>query len=748
MKSHRAKPQKKTSPPARLSRRKIWLFRLGALVVVPLLLLGGLEAALRFAGYGYPTGLFKKIEIDHTSFLVNNETFGFRFFSPELSRSPGPIRMAANKPANTYRIFILGESAAMGDPEPAYGVGRYLEALLSERYPGTRFEIINTGITAINSHVILPIARDCAQAKGDLWIIYMGNNEMVGPFGAATVFGAKAPPLAFVRLNLAIQKTRIGQLLVDLSRRLKGQNARASWGGMEMFTGNQVSPNDPRKTVVYQNFERNLNDIVQVGLKSGAKILLNTVAVNLKDCPPFASLTNSSLSSADRARFGGLFSGGCTAEAQGNFTDAMDKFAAASRLDSEFPELQFRWGQCLLALTNAAGARAHLQKACDDDALPFRADSKVNAAIRATPGKFKTNRLVLFDAAAALCGRETFYEHVHFNFDGSFRLGVAWAEQVEKMLPAEIVRGAATNGWASQDICEDRLGLTDWNRSLVIQHMIGRLQQPPLSGQFENALRVAGLQQEVNELRPQMNAEAAAVAQEKFLKVLARVPEDYMVRENFALFLQSLGDLPGASAEWRRVGNLLPQDYLPCFQLGRLLGMQNQLTEAEASLRQALALRPSLTEGWIELGNVLAMQEKYDAALASFAHARQQRPQDAQIVFRSGKVLARMNRHLEAMDHYRAAIAINPGNWETHFELGGELDAANQLDAAREEFAEAARLNPNQARPHFNYGVLLAKQNRLDEAQREFETSLRLDPGFAKALEYLAQLQALKRRTP
>jgi len=43
----------------------------------------------------------------------------------------------------------------------------------------------------------------------------MGNNEMVGPFGAATVFGAKAPPLGFVRLNLAIQKTRVGQLLVD-----------------------------------------------------------------------------------------------------------------------------------------------------------------------------------------------------------------------------------------------------------------------------------------------------------------------------------------------------------------------------------------------------------------------------------------------------------------------------------------------------------------------------------------------------
>src|SRR5258707_9997457 len=269
-----------------------WLFRVVALLVVPVLLLGGLEAALRLAGYGYPTGLFKKIEINHEGFLVNNDTFGFRFFSPELARSPGPIRIEAKKPAGAYRIFILGESAAMGDPEPAYGAGRYLEALLSERYPNERFEVVNTGITAINSHVILPIARDCARAEGDLWIIYMGNNEMVGPFGAATVFGEKAPPLSFVRLNLAIQKTRIGQLLIELGRRLKGKNPNASWGGMEMFVGNRERPDDPRREVVYGNFEQNLNDIVKGGLDSGAKILLNTVAGNLKDCPPFLSMAN------------------------------------------------------------------------------------------------------------------------------------------------------------------------------------------------------------------------------------------------------------------------------------------------------------------------------------------------------------------------------------------------------------------------------------------------------------------------
>ena len=70
-----------------------------------------------------------------------------------------------------------------------------LESLLSLRHPGTRFEVVNAAMTAINSHVILPIARDCARADGDIWVLYMGNNEVVGPFGAGTVFGPATPPL-------------------------------------------------------------------------------------------------------------------------------------------------------------------------------------------------------------------------------------------------------------------------------------------------------------------------------------------------------------------------------------------------------------------------------------------------------------------------------------------------------------------------------------------------------------------------
>ena len=90
--SQRAEPRGSASAPGAeapsTSGRK-WVFRLVALVIIPLILLVGIEAGLRLAGYGYDPGLFKKIKIGGGEFFVNNENFGLRFFPPQLTRGPG-----------------------------------------------------------------------------------------------------------------------------------------------------------------------------------------------------------------------------------------------------------------------------------------------------------------------------------------------------------------------------------------------------------------------------------------------------------------------------------------------------------------------------------------------------------------------------------------------------------------------------------------------------------------------------------
>jgi tetratricopeptide (TPR) repeat protein len=737
-------------PPPRGAR--LWLFRLLAVVGLPLLVFAALEIALRVSGYGYSTGFFNRVQIGNETFLVNNEKYGNRFFPEELARFSGPIRMAEHKPGDTFRIFVLGESAAMGDPEPSFGASRYLDVLLRERFPQRKFEVVNVAITAINSHVILPIARDCAQQHGDLWIIYMGNNEMVGPFGAATVFGSQAPPLGMVRLSLAIQKTRTGQLLMALARKVRGKAASASsWGGMEMFIGNELPPDSPRKQRVYRNFQQNLRDIVGAGLRSGATVVLNTVAVNLGDCPPFASMLNSNQPPADRARFETLYGQAIAALNQSNRTEALALFDQAARLNPQYAELHYRWGAALLETTNHAAARAQLQQAVDTDALPFRTDSRINGLIRNEAAQHPGARLALLDAAELLatnqpvgvCGKETFYEHVHFNFEGNYRLARLWAEQAEAALP-EAVRAKPAGPWASQQTCDRLLGLSDWNRALVLQSFFKRLSQPPLSRQFNNPKRQEFIGAELARLRAATTSNAIPLTISNFQAAIARAPGDHYLYETFAEFLQAIGDFPLATEQWKRVHEILPEDFLSYYQLGRLYALQGKWAEAETCLGEVVATHPSMIEAWYELGNVHAARQQYDRALADYQQVLRRRPKDFRAICATGKVLAKLNRRLEAIDRFRQAIELNPAYWEAHFQLGGELSFDGKTAEAEAQFAEAVRLQPGHPTSHFNLGAMLAKQRRYDEAIHEFEEALRLDPGYQNARLYLSQVKMLK----
>jgi tetratricopeptide (TPR) repeat protein len=756
------KPKKKAGsrkaaapePSSPLPARHKWLFRFFALVAVPLILLAGLELILRLAGYGYSTGFFEKIRVGGQDYLVNNEDFGRRFFPRQLIRWPGPFMFEAKKPPNTFRIFILGESAARGEPEPACAASRYLEALLDERFPHAHFEVINLGITAIDSHVILPIARDCARADDDLWIIYMGNNEMVGPFGAATVFGAKAPPMGLVRLNLALKNLRLGQLLLEAAGRFAKPDANASWGGMNMFAGNQLPPDDPRKQVVYRNFERNLDDIMRAGVGGGAKILLNTVSVNLEDCPPFASGTNNTLTAADAAKFESSFAEACRIQEQKDFAGAVQKFEEAARVDPQFAELQFRWAECLEQMGNKTLAREHFQQACDDDALPFRADSRINRAIAAVGQKFAGKNMVFFDAAAALatettngiCGQETFFEHVHFNIDGNFRLGRVWAAQMEKLLPPEILQGAVTNDWASQAECESRLGFTAANRCAAILEMIRRLGRPPFDGQLNHAERLQALREEAAALSRSLTPAAAQAAVGTYLSAIQRTPADFLVHKNFAEYLESTGDLPQAVAQWRTYCELLPHYCDGFYQAGRLLNALGRWDEAEAPLRSALALRPQLAEGWYELGLVYFGRGKFEAALENFKHAAQLDPSSAAYLAIEGRAFSKLQRHNEAIQCYREALKIQSNVVKVWLALGDELVAANQISEARDAYAEAVRFEPENALAHLDLGVMFARLNQFDNALEQFEATLRLDPGNQAARDYLNRVQGWQRQ--
>src|SRR6184192_67905 len=243
-----------TRTPAR-SVRKQKVFRWVAALVLPVFILFGAELLLRLAGFGYPTDFFVPSATGPPGLFRENPKFGWRFFPQGLARAPDPLLLSKTKPTGTCRIFVFGESAALGDPEPAYGFSRILRELLEERCPATKFDVVNVAMTAISSQVISRIARDCVPFQGDIWIIYLGNNEVIGPFGAGSVFGSKVPPLSLIRASLAAKRTRLGQMLEAFWQRLAvGAPDSRRWEEMKMMLNGQIRATDPVLQRVYDHF--------------------------------------------------------------------------------------------------------------------------------------------------------------------------------------------------------------------------------------------------------------------------------------------------------------------------------------------------------------------------------------------------------------------------------------------------------------------------------------------------------------
>src|SRR5262245_49080627 len=136
----------KVVPPGQTPRagRKVWAFRLIALVTAPVLFLGLVELVLKLSGIGYPTSFLLPAENAGKKILIQNNQFGWRFFGPQLARQPYPIAIPQVKTPGTIRIFVFGESAAKGEPQPKFGLPRMLKTILSLRHPGVRFEVVNT----------------------------------------------------------------------------------------------------------------------------------------------------------------------------------------------------------------------------------------------------------------------------------------------------------------------------------------------------------------------------------------------------------------------------------------------------------------------------------------------------------------------------------------------------------------------------------------------------------------------------
>ena len=384
----------------------------------------------------------------------------------------------------------------------------------------------------------------------------------------------------------------------------------------------------------------------------------------------------------------------------------------------------------------------------DLDALPFRADSRINRIIADTAVRYANQHVLFLDAEHALAarsptlisGEESFYEHVHLNFEGNYALARAMAEQAKCCLP---IADAASQppDWVDEATCARRLALTDCNRVTVLEEIKRRLADAPFSNQVAHEARLERLERQLSETQARLHSSSPRDLRGVYEEALKRRPRDHWLHHNYAEFLTQAGELAQATSEMDKVCKLVPHHYSAYFHKGRLQARQKHYEEACESLETALRLRPEFTDIYLELARISVSRGDAGAGLGYCDLAQQRHFDDGRVHVLKATILESLKRRTDAVRSLREAVRIQPTLWEAHNMLGGELALEGKFAEAQKEFDEVVRLRPGYAEGHLNLGIALARQGRIADAAAEFHHTLRLEPQNRKAQEFLSTLE-------
>jgi tetratricopeptide (TPR) repeat protein len=678
---------------------RTWLWRAALAIGIPLAIFPLLEGGLRIAGYGRPSTFL--IPDEKPGYLRTNPEFASLFLPGSFDLRPLNIRIAAHKAPNTVRIVVLGESAAQGVPVPSFAFAPQLRAQLRARYPGRGFEVVDTGIVAVNSHVIYQIAREMAAYEPDLFLVYAGNNEVVGPYGPGCAYLSRMPPLWVIRASVFVRSTRTGQLLASIIAGLSpGGRRAAEWGGMSMFVDNAVAGDDPRLGAVYGNFAANLRGIVKAAAGAGAKTVLCTVVANLKDCPPFLSVHRPGLSGGELASWKAAFDAGHLSWLLGDSGPARTSLAEALRIDPQYADTQFMLGSLDLQAGDTGSARRHYVEAMHWDALRFRPDPAINKVIRDVAAE-GAGGVSLVDAALAMgsdpasdapiSGREILFEHVHFDWEGNYRLARMMARGCAAALGAD----PGDAGWLDSDACAAAVAYTRHERLPMLRGMDVLVRKPPFTNQLTYVDDLARMARDIDAAErdasdPDVVARAAVVAKD----ALSRDPNNPALAGVLEGVDIDLGDLGGALALSARAEEMLPRDIATSADKADILIMLGRFDEAGDILAQAAGsgadldmLSPVLVAFWTRTRRFDEGGKFLEAAIA-------RRPGDRRLpVVRAG-LLDAAGDSSGAERECRAILAADPSNSDALEGLVAILLKTGRQDAAAQESLAEAGFQP------------------------------------------------------
>ena len=584
-----------TKVQTQIDSKRARLFSLIALSL-PLLFFLLLESGLRLFNYGGNLDLFLDASGDYAKYRICNPNMGARYFFMQ-STIPDPPNDAflKTKPANGYRIFVMGESTTAGYP---YGnnvmFSRFLHKRLADTFPDKHIEVVNVATSAINSYAVLDRVDEVLAAQPDAILIYLGHNEFYGALGVASN-ESLGKIRGVVKLYLKLERFKTFLLLRDGIGKLRNFISRIFYGGsvsdpsgtlMERMVAEQTVPyGSTLYDLGKRQFDGNLRDILQKAQQANVPVILSEVVSNIRDQNPFISAPTDSLPSA---------------------------------------EIVYQRAQKLEADSQFDSARALYYHAKDLDVLRFRASEEFNQLIHRVAAEFDAPVVPMksyFEAASPnrLIGENLMLEHLHPNFEGYFLMSDAFFDVMRR-------HGFIAAKWDSSLIkppsyYRETWGFTELDKAyadLRIRYLKGNWPFQPKNApnrallNYHPATKAESLAMEVWTKQDQMDLEHAHVA--------------------LADYYEKQGRYDPAYEEFNALICTTPLNVSPYLRAANALIQLRQYDRALPILLASLKLEDTpFANKWI--GQIYLNNNRMKEAFPFLEKAVQQTPTDTQLLY-------------------------------------------------------------------------------------------------------------------
>ncbi len=575
------------------------------IVILPIFILLVCELFLRIANYGGDISLVLTRKIGGQKYYQINKHVAKRYFPGNDLTVPDARNAVFEyiKSPNTFRIFCLGGSTTAGFP---YQYNATFPSLLSDRlhllFPHRNFEVINVGISAINSYSVLDFTSELVRYKPDLFLIYMGHNEFYGALGVAST-QSLGENRAFIKFYLRLEKFRLFLLFRDIILKTKKlfvtrQNGPASTLMESVAADKSLLLHGRKYNLARQNFAANLTEILEIIQKHGTPVLVSTLVSNLKDQYPFKSVLSQGIPKKDWARF---FDKGVRLENRGEYDHALSEFSRANALDSMAAKLHFEAGRCYEKLSKFDTALNEYRWARDLDVIRFRAPTEFNDVIRNVCAQKKVSVVDMVNvfqenSQHGIPGDNLFLEHLHPNFTGNYLVADAFCRA---MSSNNIILAADKWPWSR-----------DFDKEKNMQHAF-----------------VTDLDEEIANYRVQNLTSYWPFRKQKIIRpegkseydVLLRKTVEALVRRQLpwneghyrvAKFLAKQGEFEKAEREYRAVVKVMPYDFYPYLFLGNMLMEQKKYIQAEKAYKNSIARSPAFPFAYAKLGLLYLNQKR------------------------------------------------------------------------------------------------------------------------------------------